>query len=78
MCEIGDGWISRLVMPMRYDGRGMDGSESKRSKDSPVPWPTSAHVSIYSTMDEGDIPRIVSPSFRSAADIKFKASATQE
>lgn len=36
-------WISRLVMPMRREGRRMDGSESKRSKDSPVPWPTSAY-----------------------------------
>lgn len=30
-------------MPMRCEGRGMDELESKRSKDSPVPWPTSAY-----------------------------------
>ena len=69
-------------MPMRREGRGMDGSESKRSKDSPVPWPTSVYVTSYSiscaNQVPNNIPSIVPPSFKPAADIIFKASATQK
>ena len=34
----------RLVMPTKSDSRGSEGSERNKSKDSPVPWPTSTHV----------------------------------